>query len=165
MHCVAYHWPHPGSNGMAARARLGDASEPDGEDEAAAINAAPRSDALELAAMAERPGAAAAISRPPAHSDSQDELWADTPPAGAGARAAFDAVEPDSASERDSATGPRGAPAAGTQAAAGGPAGAAPRKAGALPTPVAPGCAASDAAGLAPASRVQPSGGESSSEV
>ncbi len=104
---------------MAARARLGDASEPDGEDEAAAINAAPRSDALELAAMAERPGAAAAISRPPAHSDSQDELWADTPPAGAGARAAFDAVEPDSASERDSATGPRGAPAAGTPSCSG----------------------------------------------
>jgi len=108
-----------------------------------------------------RAGAAAAGSRPLAHSDSQDELWADTPPAGAGARAAFDGGEPDRAPERDGAAGPRGAPAAGTTAAAGGPAGAAAREAGAPPTPAAPGGAAAD---LAPAGRLQPTGGEPSSK-
>jgi len=110
-----------------------------------------------------RQGAAAAASRPLVHSNSQDELWADTPPAGAGARAAFDA-EPDHAAERDSTGGSRGAPAAGTTAAAGGPAGAAAREAGAPPTPAVPGGAASDAAGLAPASRLQPRGGEPGSK-
>lgn len=82
---------------------LRSASEPDGDDEAARINTAPRSDAVELSTKRGPPGGPSGGPGTYAAADSEDELWADTPPAAdrAGVRSGFgDGVE-DHAAEQD----------------------------------------------------------------
>ena len=69
---------------------LHSASEPGGDDDAARINTAPRSDAVELSTKRGPPGGPSGGLGTYAAADSDDELWADTPPladrAGVGSR-------------------------------------------------------------------------------
>lgn len=83
--------------------RLRSASEPGGDDEAARINTAPRSDAVELSTKRGPPRGPSGGPGTYAVADSEDELWADTPPAadGAGARSGFGDGMGERAAEQD----------------------------------------------------------------
>ena len=82
---------------------LRSASEADADDEAARINTAPRSDAVELSAKRGPSGGPPGALGTYAAADSEDELWADTPPAAnrAGVRLGFGDSVGEHTAERD----------------------------------------------------------------
>ena len=82
---------------------LRSASEPDGDDEAARISNAPRSDAVELSTKRGPPVGPSGGLGTYAAADSEDELWADTPRAAdrAGVGSDFQDGMGDHIAERD----------------------------------------------------------------